>query len=977
MPLRIIEYLSPSQVGPLVRGIEEQSDIAPLLLVPSTDDRRLLQDTLASGRPFGESLPRISRWKDLYLEILNHIKGQATSLTQRPIDPPDHWLIVHNLIRQTLISLPSELDLPPGIRGEGFPAMAGEALQELLRERVHPDDLGRAMGCEKCPAEDNCFHLDRPEGWLCHLYHLYGRTLREQGLFDSAEVETLTEELIDRHPKEMKDWLKGRLLVLAGFLTLSHSQLSLVRKLHALGTSLILLKPATGLKELHDSAFQLREIAHTEQAGEKHLFPVLEFQGGDTGLEPDFLARNLALWKSSRGPFAEEQVDFPDWGSIGIWTDEGRIPAFTAALRRYRIPFDVQADRPVSFSPLWRTVESAWHAFRRGWPFRETAELLSETWLSGEKGQTVTSRLPVSGAKDWIETLKEANMEDLARSFAHIAGFCRKLETGGTAPQLFRSLLTLARELDWNPRGRELIGNDLELDILLGEVNRSISEIENKTAFLEESCAGAAILRQTLLAGETALTFLRFWADAAVLPRTPRRLCAIQIFAGKLPVLAHFPIFIVTGASDKSWPGNLRESALLPDSRKEALHEQENGGAGATHLPLLCEQRQLREGLLRRLVAAGTRLSILSRPVQDEKGRPLSNSPFATALYEGETPWASRNRKEPYRRQVSQILPGPGEPIFEPLEITEQHPWHQPPMERLGKTGPEETTFLSVSSLDVWIDCPFRFWAQKKMGLRIIAPTLYDPAKAGNLVHGLLQAALDRKIAEKDRSSLHSLILEIWERETQNIYAELLTTPALTRHRVRLREKVLNAAARLDSVEPLLAPRRQEALHEMWLPQLELSGTRFVGRADRVDILDDGRLLLFDYKLAKSSNFPIGGQKPKRQLAAYGAMLREAGRELAGFVYMGIEDGAFKGLLGDGDLARALGTDTRKKEDHRMSALAKATDEARELMADMATSVRSGHYPPNYEALACRYCEFGSLCRRAETGRGDDENDVS
>jgi CRISPR/Cas system-associated exonuclease Cas4 (RecB family) len=51
-------------------------------------------------------------------------------------------------------------------------------------------------------------------------------------------------------------------------------------------------------------------------------------------------------------------------------------------------------------------------------------------------------------------------------------------------------------------------------------------------------------------------------------------------------------------------------------------------------------------------------------------------------------------------------------------------------------------------------------------------------------------------------------------------------------------------------------------------------------------------------------------------------------------------------------------------------------DEAKDLMEKMAASVRSGDYPPNYDALACRYCDFGSLCRRAEAGRGDDDDEA-
>lgn len=591
-------------------------------------------------------------------------------------------------------------------------------------------------------------------------------------------------------------------------------------------------------------------------------------------------------------------------------------------------------------------------------------------------GSAVASKLPVSGETDWIKTLKGSGMEELAESFEHLCNFCRQLEEGRLPPDLFRSLLSLVHRLGWPERGRDLIANDWEQDEFLGEVNRSISEIEDKTAFLEESSAGAAILRAAPLAGETALTFLRFWANAAVLPQTFQRLGAVQLFAGKLPVLAHYPVFIVTGASDKAWPGNLRESALLPDARKEALHKQEKGLGGTTHLPLLSEQRQLREGLLRRLVAAGTELSILSRPIQDEKGRPLSDSPFTARIYDGDTPWATRCSEEPHRRQVSQILPGQGEPVFETIEVTEHHPWRTPPLDALKQCRPApDGTSLSVSSLDSWSDCPFRFWAQRRMGLGVETPALYDTAKAGDLVHSLLQTALDSKIAGGNRSSLHGLILAIWEETARKIYPALLATPALTRHRDRLREKVLATAVRLDSLETVLSPRRRETRHEMWLPGLDLGGARFVGRADRVDILDDGRLLLFDYKLAKSSNFSVTGKYPKRQLAAYGAMFRESGKELAGFAYMGIEDGAFKGLLADGDLARAMGTDVRTKQENRLPELDRTLDEARRLMEGMALSVRSGCYPPNYEALACRYCEFGSLCRRAETGRGDEDND--
>ena len=107
------------------------------------------------------------------------------------------------------------------------------------------------------------------------------------------------------------------------------------------------------------------------------------------------------------------------------------------------------------------------------------------------------------------------------------------------------------------------------------------------------------------------------------------------------------------------------------------------------------------------------------------------------------------------------------------------------------------------------------------------------------------------------------------------------------------------------------------------------------------------------------------------QLASYALALEKSEGRCAGWAYLTLKDGSWTGAW-SGDLEEALGL-KRLRDDQRPQA---AIPSARQLLEDIAASLKRGEFPPNFNSDACRYCSYAGLCRRGElTGEiEDDEN---
>lgn len=958
MDPRILEYRHVHDLAPELRRLGTDETVR--FLVPSGGDRDLLLDTLAGGRAYFGPRPRIWQWTDLYRELAAELDRSGTPVrVRRQIDPPDHFLILRHLVEA--LRKEREDRLPPGVLRRGFLSLLGKDLRELLREEATPEHLRAALGCPGCG--EGCPDPSHPGQVLCRLYRDYLSYLDRHGLADSASVATRTRELAEGL-EDPGAW--GVHLVFVGFLSFTHGQGGLVRALLARGVPCTILKPWTGLEGLLDAADQFGVLPARLDSPPATL-RILE--AGDRRFELETLARELALWAAG-DPEALLPPPFPGFEAVGVSVDPHQGEAAGLVLERYGIPHVLRGGGSVGETDLGRLPRLCADAAGSGWPTERTLRLLSLPCLGGASFPAAQARgTAPSGEEEWTAFLK--GFPPFLDRFRRLRGFARDLQGGGTPPKLLRLLRDLvSRDTPWTRALADLAGEGAERDGAVHRLASATAELDRKILSLEEATPPLGEAAQNPLSGGDAVAFLETWAEEARTSQAQPLRGALTVYPGSPPVLADHRWFVLTGATAPAWPGALKESALLADGDRHSLNglEAETLGLERTHLPVLSEVRVQREALFRRLVLTGREGCLLTRPLQDDQGRPLPPTPFEAPLVD-----QLSQEEPPRRRPLSQLIPLAG-PLFEDAE-------GPLPSRRLlrGVRGnaPQEgrgepRTRGTFSGLDRFAGCPFAFWCEQELGLGPLPGGRFDPARVGNALHELWQRAWDPQSPQRAQG-LEAAAVRLFEevfRDPNRGYRELLCDPALTRHALRLREQARRLGAVQDAQEERLQALfpRGGVLRETLEPRAILGSVSFRGRCDRADLWETPAgtvAVLLDYKLGSSKRY-----QTHLQLPAYVAALTESPPEgfpfpLAGYGYLCLGDGGFAGRFAQGheDLAEAYrGTSPRKGK----VSFESLQEQAWKTMGALAEALESGRYPARYDSPSCPGCPFGGLCRRGE-----------
>ena len=971
MSVRVIGYHRVRDIEAELSSLCQGEGPAPLFLVPSPGDRDLLRNILLDRVSFGPGEPAILRWEDMYRETLRELEVPPGE-RRRQIDPPDHWLIVRYILEEFKAGLNGRT-VPPGALRRGFVWTLGENLRELLREEILPETLAASLGCRSCSTDTTCPMLSAPHGLLCRLYRDYLAYLDSCSLSDSAQTSSITSSLLASRPEAAARWIQGRPFVFTGFMSFTRSQAGLVREISRLGGEVAVFMPDSGL-EIHDARAQLASLVpEIRERTRSETIPALLVSAGDHRLELETLCRNLALWEYGEGEFQLRLgMPFPGWGKTGMLVDSPRLETAEEILTRYRIPFVVSGGPTVSRTALWLTAASVIEAWRLGYPTEETAHILSQPWISPE-GFSLSAALGAGprGEDAWRRFLKDRGDRRCGEAFERMISFGAALYRGGTPSFLLRSLRSLIGEGDIPGWGRALSGfvlPDPGLDEAARRLNAAARELDQKLERIADLERDIGPAGSAILCGSDAAAFLSSWAERSTVWQPPKSLDSMTLYTGSPPVLAHHDIFAATGLTADTWPGKLRESPLLDDRRKEALHSTPGIELSPAHLPLLREKRMQREALLRRILASADMACIASRPCQDASGRPLQMSVMLDSALAGDPSWITETGGEPsFTRSMKDVLPRGDETILKGIESRADDPPRAPA--RLRDIPPPSpwprglAVKAPISGIDTWAQCPFRFYAERILGFRESRPFGFDPLAAGTMIHALWEMVWDDRLKSGD--PLHGLAEKYWGAAVGKHYPELERLP---RHLQRLRSRTLAMAGLQQMIEDGgLAKARRDQRRERDI-SLTVDGVPFSGRYDRLDMLDDGRALLFDYKTGTS-----GRLSGSLQLAAYAAALRESESiEVAGVIYLSQGDCRATGSFQELPFAMPGGT----KGKPQMS-LDEKVSRAGETMRQMASSISSGVFVPNYEnSRECSYCGFQGLCRRSEaSGAGGDDDE--
>lgn len=282
-----------------------------------------------------------------------------------------------------------------------------------------------------------------------------------------------------------------------------------------------------------------------------------------------------------------------------------------------------------------------------------------------------------------------------------------------------------------------------------------------------------------------------------------------------------------------------------------------------------------------------------------------------------------------------------------------------------GRAGAPRSRPWSVSALETYLDCPFKFFAQRVLKLEEEPDDeeVMDAKQEGRFVHDVFekffaawQAAGHRAVTPDnldDARTVFTAVVEHCLRDLPQTEAALERTRLLgSSAAAGLGEAVL----RMEAERPAgVVGRLLEHKLEGEFAFQTAEGERVIrlnGKADRIDLLTDGTFRVIDYKLGWPPHRARALQLAVYSLCAQQQFARE-GREMAfaEAAYL-----AFKGpkrvvpLFGPGDRDRVL-------------------REAQQRLVDAIDAIDRGEFPPRpHDVYRCETCTYAAVCRKDYVG---------
>jgi RecB family exonuclease len=1013
--VRIIPYRKVSDLDPLLRDFLGKET---RFIVPSRRDREWWR--LRAGlRDFGlepDSETRLWNWEDLF----NDICAFLDSPILRQIDPPDHRLILSYLVAELLKenqkenregdALPPLLKLWPGLARPGFLDILSDDIRELLNEAVSVEQLSVTVFDDK--------PTSKVLPWLYGRYLLY---LRHNRLLDSAQIPLKALELLENSGEMAEDWGRNKRFVFAGFMSCTHGQFALLQKLEKIShEELVLLKPATELVDFQDATRQFKSQENTWE-DDPPIMPgvVVSLSISEHSLEPELVARTLALWQAGTGVLAtltppegeekegeekerkEGRTLFPGFGVMGISTPPHRMAALEAALRRYHIPYSLARGRSIAQTFLGTTLTSLWTTWVQGLNSYDTALLLAQPCLGGP-GFSIDGavRAGPRGVKEWAAYLKQAaknavhqeetkNAKRALKAFKALTKFCLLVDKGASPSRLlgaFHSFLTMPGL--WVDALACLPESNPDLDDSLRELVASVEEVEDKGLALRELQPDLGPAGKVLLQGKEAIDFLQSWCEETLVQPSPPLRGAVVLYDGPPPILASHSVWIITDVTQKNWPGLIRSSPLLDASEREAMVSV------SAYLPSIHDKYTQKEALFRRLLQTGDNLTVTSHSTTDEEGRPTNVTSFMDSFFTDMKVW-----EHPVIPTVGigGLTPGRSEAYFPAIEVEISEKRERAMPVAQGSRRGAEALRLPVSGLYNLLDCPLRYWLERNARLKERDTKLFSKAMAGQLTHKIWEAIWHTQ--QKTSETLSFLTAEEWRRALSleadySAFEVLLKDRRLERHRKNMEFYLQRLAHTQQAILDRLAAcglRHRLVSAETELPPYQVEGVIFTGRCDRVEVFEDGSVVIVDYKWGRSASYEKGlaNLASRRHFAAQGDVLIGDGLKRESFKY-GLQLSAYAlmyaiehsegqvagvGFLGHGDGTLAgtfappvAGCYLPNKK--TSVSLQERKEEALAAMKCAAALLKSQRYEPCYVAESCRHCGVKGVCRKGEL-RGD------
>ena len=273
----------------------------------------------------------------------------------------------------------------------------------------------------------------------------------------------------------------------------------------------------------------------------------------------------------------------------------------------------------------------------------------------------------------------------------------------------------------------------------------------------------------------------------------------------------------------------------------------------------------------------------------------------------------------------------------------------------------------SVSALETYLDCPFKFFARHVLRLEeeLEDEEVMDPRREGTLVHLVFETFFRRwqdsghqAITTDNIGVARALFVEVVDAcladlsETEAALArtQLLGSPAAA----GLGEAVLRMEA--ERPVPVVGRHLEYPLKGDFVFATN-DGPRTVslrGKADRLDLLADGTFRLIDYKLGSPPQKARALQLPVYSICAEQQLRAETGKSWT------LGEAAYVAFRGPKRVAPLVGP-----RDDRDKVLA----DAQQRLVDTLDAIARGEFPPHPgDVFRCDTCSYAAVCRKDYVG---------
>ena len=614
----------------------------------------------------------------------------------------------------------------------------------------------------------------------------------------------------------------------------------------------------------------------------------------------------------------------------------GRV--LRCALERFGIPARFYFGEPLGENPVTAYLGAVVEAMLGGWEHAATIAALRR------------GGIPMDVAADEFEYAVRAALPNRGlpalRLLAHgkyegIAGHLERLDGWRSAPAAAR---------EWTARFRGLTGLFPAPELHDGVGPEWVAIWRAQAAALAGFEAGVDELGAILDPAENLSCFdywqkLKMVVDAATLRIPDNRRNVIHVMDAYEARQWKLPVVFLCGLLEKQFPKHHSQSPLLSDAARLRLRD-----AGVV-LRTAADRHEEEQFLFELATSRATSTLVLSYPVLNAKGDANLPSFFLEKL-----------------RQQHDLTPEPAVRC-RPVPERESRPTGTVSIYDEGLRDVLKTRHVSIraTALETFLQCPFQFFAESTMELR------EAPLAPEDRLDARLQGTIGHRVLQRMYSTGEPLAVAFqaaWveacrkERIPDGYRTEAVRMELLRNLEIFVGAKQLPRTAKSEFERPFRIP----------LP----GGIEVTGRIDRIDVDEEGRALVVDYKYKSAQGIKEAVGAHNRGLLVQGGLymsaLRATGYQPAGMVYAGFRSAAsFGGWVVGGafpDLrsectAEALNDVVRQSIDGAVTAMGQIHD---------------GRITPAPADLArCSYCSFKSACRvetiAAQNGRGGAGNE--